>query len=91
MSKKKGCFLKKKAKAVPPADNGPDFGDGTDAEGFPDGDERFILVPEPEDFSSEIVVQDFDPLTPDAELAEPQKILKPHDRIARKRERGSRE
>lgn len=38
-----------------------------------------------------VIVQDFDPTDPGAPLAEPQKVLKPHDRIARKRARGSRE
>jgi len=38
-----------------------------------------------------VVVMDFDPTDPGAPIAEPQKVLKPHDRIARKRDRGSRE
>ena len=38
-----------------------------------------------------VVVMDFDPADPGAPIAEPQKVLKPHDRIQRKRDRGSRE
>ena len=45
----------------------------------------------PEAGAGTVVVQDFDPADPGAEIAEPQKVLKPHDRIARKRARGSRE
>lgn len=50
-----------------------------------------------------VVVQDFDPTDPGAEIAEPTKVmspldslartkvLQPHDRVQRKRDRGSRE
>jgi len=89
--------------------NGPDFEDGTDAEGFEGGDDRmaadaedvgftagadeegYLVLPETEADEDMVIVQDFDPADPGAEIAEPQKVLKPHDRIARKRDRGSRE
>lgn len=51
-----------------------------DADGYLDPD----AIPDPEEGT--VVVQDFDPTDPEAPLAEPTKVLKPHDRIARKRE-----
>jgi hypothetical protein len=54
-----------------------------------DGD-GFLLPPAQEEDGT-VVVQDYDPTNPGAPIAEPQKVLRPHDRIQRKRDRGSRE
>lgn len=53
-------------------------------------DDGYLIPPESED-EGLVVVQDFDPADPGAPIAEPQKVLRPHDRIQRKRDRGHRE
>ena len=60
----------------------------TDEDGYLDPETALV---QDEAVTGTVVVQDFDPTDPGAEIAEPQKVLKPHDRIARKRARGSRE
>ena len=59
-----------------------------DEDGYLDTETALI---QDEAVTGTVVVMDFDPADPGAPIAEPQKVLKPHDRIARKRDRGSRE
>jgi len=61
------------------------------AETIPTDDDGYLAPVEGGDEEPVVVVQDYDPSDPGAAIAEPQKVLKPHDRIARKRARGSRE
>ena len=67
--------------------NGPDFEDGEEFEGFEEraadtDEDAFLAVPEAEE-DPVIVVQDYDPATPDAELAEPQQVSTREHRTAR--------
>lgn len=66
--------------------NGPDFEDGEEFEGYEeraaDTEDAFLSVPEAEE-DPVIVVQDYDPATPDAELAEPQQVSTREHRTAR--------
>ena len=87
------------------ADAGPTAGPVFDAEELaeplPTDEDGYLTPPTLEETTPQesVVVQDFDPADPGAEIAEPQKVLdtrtdkvlRPHDRIARKRARGSRE
>jgi len=61
------------------------------AETIPTDDDGYLAPVEGGADEPLVVVQDYDPADPGAPIAEPQKVLKPHDRIQRKRDRGSRE
>lgn len=81
--------------------NGPDFFDGTDEEGFEGGDDRmaadaedagftagadeegYLVLPETEADEVMVIVQDFDPADPGAEIAEPQVVSTREHRTSR--------